>query len=925
MKSKYIRRAIHAIVACALISGVANVSLVAADAQAATAAISGVVVAQNNGLGVAGATVTLSQGNTVVATTTTNADGQYTFAQEPAGEYSIAVAATGFGGTRIDNVVAAPGANATIRTPLLRSTTSESSNYREIGRTSAGVQGSTLAASTTIQYNLDPSQIQQQGFLKAADAIGQLPGVNLSGGPHTVGDDTSIDIRGMGAGEVRPLIDGHPIGPIGVLAQDYYNYANSPFALLDNIQVTVGSGASGLYGVDVIGGTIDFQTLSPTAKPHVQFTQEFGNDGTLGSIFKATGTIGRLGYAIGHSVSGTYGDFAPQQIFQGARPNNNANLQNGGNCTGSNDVTSCNTALNTYAVSANYKELNDLVKLRYNFTPSTALTISGYSGNHHSDSTGNGDNDNIPYAARLAQIQTQPQNCPGGYTVATDANPNACLTAQQWAAQSSGPFGGGADRNRGTTLQDFNAQFTTQLGMNSISIDAYSDFYNFHKYSSSAAGLDPTGTFFVGGGTYTDDYLTHGFLATDDIATSTNDFGFGYFVEHQAESGDNFAYNATANTGSLISQPNLGEGDYSFFLRENWFPTSKFAVYANIWDRRSSVTNHTSFDPRVSFVFKPTHQDVVRLTAGQADGDPAANVAYANALSGFSNPSSLNPTCAPGLLNSVATGGSSNLLPERSSDIEGAYGHTFWSDTSINVVAYASSVKDQLFRGVFPITAFALANPTIAGSLPGIAANINAACGTNYTASTVSPVLGLSGVFNASNALFRGVEVTGRVRVTPQVRFDYVYDIQSSQQFGEAVSVLVNNPFVLDGGQIVGVPVHKGSLAADYSSHGFEGQLQGYYIGLNNTLNRPAYTFFNGFLSQSLGKHVSATLSAYNLFNQNAQVYGYFGQQLSNPENQYQTGLQDPVSQAVNVGFATQAELMGLEPRLLTLSVTFRL
>jgi hypothetical protein len=657
----------------------------------------------------------------------------------------------------------------------------------------------------------------------------------------------------------------------------------------------------------------------------VQVTQEGGNDGTLGSIFKATGSIGRLGYAVGHSIMGTYGDFAPGQIFQGARPNNNANLQNGGACTASNDLTSCNTALNTYAVSANYKELNDLAKLRYNFSPGTALTVSAYAGNHHSDSTGNGDNDFLPYETRLAQIQTLTPTCAGGYLVVTNTNPNACYTAQQWAAASSGPFGGGADRNRGTSLQDFNAQFTTQLGSQQISIDTYSDYYNYHKYSSSAAGLDPTGTFFVGGGSYQDNYLTHGFLITDDVISANNDIGFGYFVEHQQETGNNFAYDSTANAGTLVNQPNLGEGDYSFFVRENWFPSPKFSVFLNAWSRRSSVTNHTSFDPRLSFVYKATPRDIIRLTGGQADGDPAANVAFANALSGFSNPSSLNPVCSPLLLNSVATGGSSNLLPERSSDLEAAYGHRFWSDTAINVVAYASSVKDQLFSGVFPITASALANPTIAGSLAGFATKINGACGTTYTAATVVPHLGLSGVFNASSALFRGVEVTGRVRVAHDVAVDYVYDIQSSQQFGEPVGVLTNNPYILDGGQIVGVPVHKGSLSVDYSAHGLEAQLQGYYVGVNNTLNRPAYTFFNGFISHRLGQHLSATLSAYNVFNQNALTYGYFGEQLPNPENQYQPGYSNAVQQSVQSGFGSQAELLGLEPRLVTLSLTLKL
>jgi outer membrane receptor protein involved in Fe transport len=730
----------------------------------------------------------------------------------------------------------------------------------------------------------------------------------------------------MGAGEVRPLLDGHPIGPLGVLAPDYYNYTNSPFDLLSNIQVTVGSGASGLYGVDVIGGTIDFQTLSPTVQPHAEVTQEVGNDGTLGTILKATGSFGNLGYAVGHAIFGTYGNIAPQMIFQGARPNNNGNLPNGGACTGSNDITTCNTLLNTYEVSQNYKALNDLVKLRYTFAPGTALTISGYDGNTQEDSTGNGDDDNIPYNTRLAIIQSQPQTCAGGYTVITDTNPAACYTAQQWAAASYGPFGGGEDRNRGTTLQDFNADFTAQLGMNSISLDAFSDYYNFHKYSAAAAGLDPTGTYVVGGGTYTDEYLTHGFLATDDLATTKNDFGFGYYVEHQELSGNNVAVDPNTFAVTFVPQPFLGDGDYSFFLRENYFPSDQFAIYLNAWDRRSNVTNHTSFDPRLSLVFKPTHHDVVRLTAGQADGDPAANVAFANALSGFSNPSSLNPTC--GGLNSVATGGNSDLLPERSSDLEAAYGHSFWSDTAINVVAYTSSVKDQLFSAVFPITPFALANPAIAGALGGFATKINAACGTSYTAADVSSVLGLSGVFNASSALYRGVEISGRIRVLPTVRLDYDYDIQSSQQFGEPLSALMNNPFLLDGGQIVQIPVHKGSLAADYTSGGFEGQIQGYYIGVNNTLNRPAYTFFNAFVSQALGKHTRLTLSAYNVFNQNSQQYGYFGEQLPNATNQYTpAGPMTSIGQILNpnIGLSSLAEEDGMQGTLVTLSLTLKI
>jgi outer membrane receptor for ferrienterochelin and colicin len=913
----------------AIALAVLALSPAAVFAQANGGTISGTIVSQLNGLAVSGATVSITRSGAVVATTSADGDGAYTFTNQLPGIYSLVISATGFQTTRVDSVLVTNAATTVVRTPLLQANTSNANETREvIGSTSAtGVRGNTLASSSTIQTNLDPDQLLRQGFIKAADAIGQVPGVNLSGNPHTIGDDTSIDIRGMGAGEVRPLIDGHPIGPLGVDSNDYYNYVNSPFSLLQNIQVTVGSGASGLYGVDVIGGTIDFQTLTPTTRPHFEAVQQYGDDGTTGTILKGTGSIGNFSYAFGHAVSGTYGPLAPQPVFQGARPNNNNNSNNGGACTGSNDLTTCNQLLNTYSVSGNYKVLNDLGKLRYNFTPSTALTLSAYASNTREDSTGNGDNDNIPYQTRLAQIQQSGQDGTGGcapslYPVITDANPNACYTAQQWAAASYGPDGGGEDRNRGTTLQDFDASLTTKLGINAISVSAYSDYYNFHKYSQAAAGLDPTGTYLEGGGTYTDAYLSHGFLVTDDIVTDNNDVGFGYFVEHQQDSGNNLAQGPTGPY--FIPQSTLGEGDYSFFLRDNFTPTKNFAIFLNAWNRRSSVTQHTTLDPRISFVYKPTTRDVVRLTGGEADGDPSVSIVQANSLSGFNNPSSLNPVCG-GTLNPVAGAGNPNLTAERSKDIEAAYGHRFWSDTSINVVGYVSSVSNQIFSGVFPITPQALANPIIAGELGAYATKINAACpGANYTAATVGGVLGLNGYFNASNALFRGIETTGRIRVTKQVAINFEYDIQSSQQFGEPLQVLQNNAYILDGGQILSIPLQKGSAAFDYSSGGFEGQIEGYYVGNNNTLNRPAYTFFNGFVSQKFSKNVGLTLSVFNVFNQNAQSYGYFGEQAPHVINPYNTQTNDPVQQFLLYGGSTN-ELLGLQSRMATLSLMLRI
>jgi outer membrane cobalamin receptor len=898
----------------------------AADAPAST--IVGSVIAQDGGLPISGATVTLQHGNADVATTKTDGAGRYSFTDEPPAVYSVEIRAEGYQITRVDEIATAPGSTATVNTPLLRSELNSRGQLREIGNARASANGNTLASSSTIQYNLDPEQLQAQGLLKSADELQNVPGINLNGSPHTVGDDTFIDIRGMGPGEVGVLLDGHRVGPIGVDAIDYYNFANSPFFLLQNVQATLGSGASGLYGTDVIGGTIDLQTLVPTLKPHAELIEGAGNLGTGETFFKATGTFDKLGYAVGHTVTGTYGDFAPGPRFQGARPNNNGNANNGGACLPSGnqvaDISSCNTALNTYSVSGNYRVQSDLAKLRYAISPVTALTVTAYAGNQLSDSTGNGDNDFLPYDTRLAQIESSTPNCGAGYIVATNTSPNSCYSAKALAASTFGPDGGGQDRNRGTSLQDYHARFETQLANNQFTADIYQDYYDFRKNSNTAGGLDPTGTYFVGGGTFQDNYLTSGALLSDDIAGLKNDFGFGYAVEHQRIYGNEFT---PGPPPSYLPDQEFGEGDWSFFARDQFNPTRNFSFFANAWLRRSDVTNKTTLDPRASFVFRPSPNDIVRLTGGRADGDPAANIKATGAITGVSNPSSLNPSC--NIPNAVASAGNPSLLPEQSTDLELAYGHRFFADTSINVSGYVSSIKEQLQNGVEPILqygALGYESPALTPFLAGFATKINAACGTHYDATTVLQALGVSTPFNISSALFRGIELKGRVRIAPTVYADVVYDIQSSQQFGIPASVLVNNPFLLNGGQIYEIPLHKGSLTLDYNDHhGIEAQLAGNYVGVNNTLNRPGYTMFNGFVSKDLTRTTTVTVGASNLFNENVQLYGYFGHQLEAATNQYQAQASTPIQQAVVYGFGTQEEQLGLTPRIIILSVSQRI
>lgn len=200
-------------------------------------------------------------------------------------------------------------------------------------------------------------------------------------------------------------------------------------------------------------------------------------------------------------------------------------------------------------------------------------------------------------------------------------------------------------------------------------------------------------------------------------------------------------------------------------------------------------------------------------------------------------------------------------------------------------------------------------------------------------ATTVLPYLGISTTFNAASALYRGVELSGRLRASPIFYVDYNYDAQSSQQTGIPVSILTSNPVLINDAQIHEIPVHKGSLTLDYNDlHGVEAQLQGFYIGPNNDLNRGGYTFFNAFVSKALGRNLTATLGATNVFEQNVQNYGYFGQHLTAPVNQFApapspalAAFGSNVQQAATLGNGTPFELIGLPPRLITFSLSARM
>ena len=827
--------------------------------------IVGAVMDAGSGLPIVSATVELDQGNRRVARRTTASDGSFRFAGEPQGIYTVSILASGYQNAHSgDLVVTQSDTVVRYEAALLKGSTG-SSSLRTISSARIGGRGA-LQTTTTINRSVDPRLLQSENYMRAGDALATVPGLN-AGTSSAVGDDESISIRGFNSSETATLLDGHPIGPLGAqggasaVGGGGFDYQDSPFFGIRNVQAIYGSGATGLYGASTIAGAIDFQTIDPVQGHHGLITQGIGNNGKNMTGMQAAGTIGKLGYALAHAVEGTYGMFAPQTMEQ----------------TGllGTDISFANRQANTYSMSGNYTLRNDLLKLDYAFDPGTALTLTAYSANSWDDKSGNGDTDFNTYQYVLYNAQQAPQDpaCAAGrLSVNTDSG-SQCMTYADYAAAASGPAGGGPSPWQAIRNQDYHARFTKSAGRHAITLDGYSDSYAVDYNRSVSGGFDPSCRCFTGF-FQSNYYRTNGFLAGDDVAMGRNDFGFGFYVQHQRHTHDKY----DAGTKSLVWQPEYDLNETSYYLRDEYQMNARLSLWGDLWFKRSNSAGGTSVDPRFSAIYRPTPSDVVRVAAGRSNSVPDPALAFSPETFD-TNFNALNPNCSG--LTQVATGGNPNLKSETATDVEAAYGHRFRSGANVQLDAYQANEQNALFAGVVPLAQLGLLPPQ--SVLTGLYQRISSICPNipNQTLANLS-----AGVTsNAASATYRGIELAASANVARNLTAGAEYDIQSAAYQNVPDYILQNNQYIINGAQIAGVPLRKANFTLAFANpRGLAAQIDAHFIDQNNPYNRPAFWFANAGISDDVGP-VTINLGANNLFNSAASRYGLIGLGTYTPVN----------------------------------------
>ncbi|MGZ3516971.1 MAG: TonB-dependent receptor [Vulcanimicrobiaceae bacterium] len=869
-----------------------------AQGQASVATITGTLVDQLSGLPVANARVSLYQVDKDVADTTSDSTGAFRFQSVEPGVYYAEINAIGYQPGRSADVYAFAGQTTAIRTVLVRAT-SQTGGLREIASVTA--HGGSLQTSSVIIQQVSPVTIQREGLVRVAEALTALPGISANDLDSAPGDDLHINIRGLPGSETSTLIDGHPIGPIGVGSgqRGGYNYQLSPPSALSNVQVAYGTGGLALYGTNTIGGAVDFQTLEPSLQPAASFQYGFGTQGRQQSIVTATGTTGRLGYALEAGAQGTTGDFQPGSFTQNGLLLTSGTTAGGVNYLG--DVSPSNVAFNSYPVSGNYIVRTDLLKLHYAVTPKTTLTATGYLATSWDDKSGEGDNDALSPAYVGAQFDAAVAGAGCVNVKVTDAGVTQCLTRNQFVNAFSGGFGGGGTAWQGLRNQDYSLRMNTVSGHNQISAETFSDTFNvlYDRF--------PKGTTTDNG--HVNNYQTVGEQIGDDLVTDKNDLGFGVYAYNQREIDQTFD-----PSNGIVTNPTINEGFFDYYLRDSYTPAAHFSVFASAWVNQNSVTNSTSFNPRLALVYRPTPHDVVRFSAGEAEGVPQVGLMQSQVAYNTSPTNITNPNCA---LQSVASSANPTLTAERANDLEASVGHQFTNDTNLQVTAFDMNERNVLFSNVLPLTSLGLTPPSyLLAQYLQVLQNSCASKIPGYNATIAN--LGSTTVANAGAGRFQGITFQGRVRFNRNVFVDFSYDTLSARYFGIPQFTLQNNLTLIDGGQIGRVPPQQGNLGIDYSdNHGFEARLDGFYVGNNNGLQRPPYTYFNGFISKQV-KTLTFTLGGSNIFNNQYDQFGRIGEGVFIPENQYGTDA-TALQEAFNSGIGEQ---FGMPARSIVFSVT---
>ncbi len=838
----------------------------------------------------------------------TPSNGTFAFPALKPGVYRLTVAKAGFVTAAQDvNVLAgeATTASAELQTIVF-------SSIREIGSVSVSTHAlNTINTSTAAVATIQGSAFVDQGDYENLNrTLDELPGVSIGIGSGFAGDGiangasplvTGIpSIRGALPYETASLIDGHPIS-IGVYGT--FNPAILSPYMLDDVEVVKGPGAAAPNINYAIGGTINFRTLEPTRVDHASLDTSIDQFGGEMLNLRATGTAsGKLGYAFDYQTNGTQGP------DRGYTPLDPLNLSNGAVING--QVACGNAAAagacfpsvvpvtSNFAAASNLtaplviccpqiplesNERHELAKIRYNFTPSTALTFSYLGGQLRGSSL----------AADLFLFPSYFFGPPSGYsssvypsgypTFQNDQGPSELnINANLYQADFHTPVGPGTLNARYYVSGDVDQNLQYPQGTQTVSGALY---------GGVPLGQSTTPTIFTGQqgtvtllnsfvGTQTNDTL-HGYTFEYDLPVGSDTYTLSYDSVHTESSAYTNYSPANAAEDVVTVQPGSGQSFQTIAARGAF--ALPHNVNATLSDYAITYTDHYTQDNGASFLSSTHSYDAPRLAlAWRADPDTSLR-----ASTGFSiappyihlltNQSAAVPDRTPPT-NFQTTGNAGDVSPETS------FGFDLGVDHRVAGIVFSADGYETTLRNQF------LSTTALTGTYTAPANNPYGAVGSYPLYTTTTANLGHSRYEGLELAIHHDPVVGAGFRLQGYLQRAYAYDLPAgfyntaSGPNTANLGIFANENFQTTGQGYNGlsqsrVPYSGGYLEYNYRLRtGAFGLIGLTYYGANNAYNEPAFGVVNASFKQPITKHASLQLAVTNITDAySAYQYNIYG------------------------------------------------
>lgn len=326
----------------------------AQTAPAATVVFSG-TVRSTTGATVPEARITVSGPKS--ASTTTDANGAFSLTV-PQGVYRVDVAKGGYNPASINELALVAGQTQPLAITLQ---TADLSSLQTIGHVSTGERGggSTINTGSAATGFLSGQAFSDFANPQLTDTLQHLPDLNVQ---HMGSQpDNTIIVGGAQPYETQVLIDGHPIavGQYGVWISQYF-----PSFLLGGAETQSGPGNTTPFANIAVGGTVNLLSPAFTRQPTAQLTVGVDNYQSQYANLLATGSAGKLDYVLGLGNASVNGPLYQTSrcivVPENGGANDNTPAQAG-------VISSCGDS------SGSFFSKGEVLKLRYNFTPTTSL------------------------------------------------------------------------------------------------------------------------------------------------------------------------------------------------------------------------------------------------------------------------------------------------------------------------------------------------------------------------------------------------------------------------------------------------------------------------------------------------------------------------------------------------------------------------